>query len=83
MRRAVPVREIGGRQVTTVFDLLLAQYGVWREGLTGQWPVDYEDTSQPCTPAWQEAITSVPAGAVVRVGTGVRAHRGEDPGAAA
>ncbi|MET9365136.1 nitrate reductase subunit alpha [Streptomyces sp. NPDC006632] len=66
MRRAVPVREIGGRRVTTVFDLLLAQYGVWREGLTGQWPVDYEDASQPCTPAWQETITSVPAGAVVR-----------------
>ncbi|MEU3368942.1 nitrate reductase subunit alpha [Streptomyces sp. NPDC006711] len=66
VRRAVPVREIGGRQVTTVFDLLLAQYGVWREGLTGQWPVDYQDTSQPCTPAWQETITSVPAGAVVR-----------------
>ncbi|MFG3281741.1 nitrate reductase subunit alpha [Streptomyces sp. NPDC048111] len=66
MRRAVPVREIGGRRVTTVFDLLLAQYGVWREGLTGQWPVDYEDATQPCTPAWQETITSVPAGAVVR-----------------
>ncbi|MCX5386787.1 nitrate reductase subunit alpha [Streptomyces sp. NBC_00083] len=66
VRRAVPVREIGGRRVTTVFDLLLAQYGVWREGLTGQWPVDYEDASQPCTPAWQETITSVPAGAVVR-----------------
>ncbi|MFG2717860.1 nitrate reductase subunit alpha [Streptomyces sp. NPDC048416] len=66
LRRSVPVREFGGRRVTTVFDLLLAQYGVWREGLTGQWPVDYEDASQPCTPAWQETITSVPAGAVVR-----------------
>ncbi|GAA2472343.1 nitrate reductase subunit alpha [Streptomyces mauvecolor] len=66
VRRSVPVREVGGRRVTTVFDLLLAQYGVWREGLTGDWPVGYEDASKPCTPAWQETITSVPAGAVVR-----------------
>ncbi|WP_405806287.1 nitrate reductase subunit alpha [Streptomyces sp. NBC_01187] len=66
VRRAVPVRRIGGRVVTTVFDLLLARYGVRREGLQGQWPVSYEDAALPCTPAWQEAITSVPAAAVVR-----------------
>src|SRR5699024_3469818 len=35
--RGVPVREIDGRIVTTVFDLLLAEYGVGREGLPGQW----------------------------------------------
>ncbi|WP_030571166.1 nitrate reductase subunit alpha [Streptomyces aureocirculatus] len=64
--RAVPVRRVGGRLVTTVFDLMLTQYGVARPGLGGQWPVSYEDASTPCTPAWQEAITSVPAGAVVR-----------------
>ena len=33
MRRGVPVMEVGGRLVTTVFDLLLANYGVAREGL--------------------------------------------------
>ena len=66
VRRGVPVRRIAGRRVTTVFDLLLARYGVRREGLTGQWPASYEDASTPCTPAWQETVTSVPAGAVVR-----------------
>ncbi|MFB7599834.1 nitrate reductase subunit alpha [Streptomyces sp. NPDC056160] len=65
--RGVPVREVGGRRVTTVFDLLLAQYGVARDGLPGEWPDGYDDASQPHTPAWQEAITSVPAAAVVRV----------------
>nr|WP_242440897.1 nitrate reductase subunit alpha [Streptomyces sp. CB02923] len=66
VRRAVPVREIGGRWVTTVFDLLLARYGVHRPGLSGQWPEGYDDAELPCTPAWQESLTSVPAGAVVR-----------------
>lgn len=67
VRRSVPVREVDGRLVTTVFDLLLAQYGVGRAGLPGQWPLSYEDPALPCTPAWQEAITSVPARAAVRV----------------
>ncbi|AIA08366.1 hypothetical protein DC74_7958 [Streptomyces noursei] len=66
VRCGVPVREIGGRKVTTVFDLLLAQYGVARPGLPGDWPADYDDDARPYTPAWQETITSVPAGAVVR-----------------
>ncbi|MEU1019858.1 nitrate reductase subunit alpha [Streptomyces sp. NPDC005898] len=66
LRRAVPALRVGGRLVTTVFDLMLAQYGVGREGLPGQWPTSYEDASCPCTPAWQEAITSVSASAVVR-----------------
>ena len=35
----VPVNTTGGeRLVTTVFDLMLAQYGVGRDGLPGQWP---------------------------------------------
>ena len=57
-------RRIGGQLVTTVFDLLLAQYGVGREGLPGHWPACYDDPGQPCTPAWQEAITGVPASCV-------------------
>ncbi|AEW98491.1 nitrate reductase subunit alpha [Streptantibioticus cattleyicolor] len=65
--RDVPVRRIGGRPVTTVFDLLLARYGVRRPGLGGRWPEGYDDASVPCTPAWQEEITSVPATAVTRV----------------
>ncbi|MEW2287528.1 nitrate reductase subunit alpha [Streptomyces sp. NPDC047841] len=69
LRRSVPAVRVGGPEgplVTTVFDLLLAQYGVARDGLGGEWPASYEDAGTPCTPAWQEAITSVPAAAVVR-----------------
>ena len=67
LRRGVPVRRVGGRLVTTVFDLMLAQYGVHRDGLPGSWPTGYDDPTQPYTPAWQEPITSVPAEQVVRI----------------
>ncbi len=67
LRRGVPVRRVGGHLVTTVFDLLLAQYGVGREGLPGSWPRGYDDPDEPYTPAWQEAITSVPAQQCLRV----------------
>ncbi|MEV6481886.1 nitrate reductase subunit alpha [Streptomyces sp. NPDC051576] len=67
MMRGVPVRRVGGRLVTTVFDLMLAQYGVNRPGLPGSWPTSYEDASQPYTPAWQETITSVPAAQAARI----------------
>jgi nitrate reductase / nitrite oxidoreductase, alpha subunit len=66
IRRGVPVRRIAGRLVTTVFDLLMAQYAVGRDGLPGVWPTGYDDL-QPYTPAWQEVITSVPAAAAARV----------------
>ncbi|GAB2921879.1 nitrate reductase subunit alpha [Micromonospora polyrhachis] len=66
IRRGVPAVRVGGRLVTTVFDLLMAQYAVRRDGLPGQWPAGYDDP-QPYTPAWQEAISSVPAAAAVRV----------------
>ena len=68
LRRGVPVRRIGGRLVTTVFDLLCAQYGVARPGMPGDWPTGYDDPTQPYTPAWQEEITSVPAAAAARIG---------------
>ncbi|MFI5981768.1 nitrate reductase subunit alpha [Streptomyces sp. NPDC051555] len=67
IRRGVPVRRLGDRLVTTVFDLMLAQYGVAREGLPGEWPASYEDASQPGTPGWQESLTSVPAAQAARV----------------
>ncbi|MFJ9745531.1 hypothetical protein [Streptomyces chartreusis] len=66
MRRTVSAVRLGDRLVTTVFDLTPAQYGVGRDGLGDSRPVPYEDAATPCTPAWQEAITSVSAGAVVR-----------------
>jgi nitrate reductase alpha subunit len=67
LRRGVPVRRVHGQLVTSVYDLLLAQYGVARDGLPGEWPSSYEDASVPYTPAWQEPITGVPAPAVARV----------------
>ncbi len=67
LRRGVPARRIGDRLVTTVFDLMLAQYGVGREGLPGDWAAGYDDAATPYTPAWQEEITSVPSEAAIRV----------------
>ncbi|MFE9611042.1 nitrate reductase subunit alpha [Streptomyces sp. NPDC006012] len=70
LRRGVPAMRPngpGGPLVTTVFDLLLAQYGVARDGLPGDWPDGYEDTRTPGTPGWQEVHTSVPAAACVRI----------------
>ena len=66
--RGVPARRVDGHLVTTVYDLLLAQYAVGRDGLPGQWPTGYDDPSTPSTPAWQEEITGVSAGAAVRIG---------------
>ena len=65
--RGVPVRRVGGRLVTTVFDLVMAQYGVSRPGLPGTWPAGYDDPDAAYTPAWQEALTSVPAERAVRI----------------
>ncbi|WP_233197770.1 nitrate reductase subunit alpha [Cryobacterium sp. Y57] len=68
VRRGVPVRLVAGVLVTTVFDLLLAQYAVGRPGLPGVWPTGYDDATTPGTPAWQEEITSVPWQAAARIG---------------
>ena len=65
--RGVPVRRVGERLVTTVLDLMLAQYGVGREGLPGSWPTGYDDPSAPATPAWQQEHTGVPAQQVERL----------------
>jgi nitrate reductase alpha subunit len=67
LSRGVPTRIVAGHRVTTVFDLLLAQYGVHREGLPGVWPTGYDDAAEPYTPAWQEPITGVPAKAAERI----------------
>jgi nitrate reductase / nitrite oxidoreductase, alpha subunit len=67
LHRGVPARRVGGRLVTTVFDLVLAQYGVGRPGLPGRWPSGYDDADEPYTPAWQEPLTSVPADTCARI----------------
>ncbi|MCC6145513.1 MAG: nitrate reductase subunit alpha [Candidatus Hydrogenedentes bacterium] len=65
--RNVPVRSVetvdGPLLVCTAFDLLLAQHGVSR-GLEGDWPANYDDGSQPFTPAWQEKYTGIKASVV-------------------
>ncbi len=67
LRRGVPAVRVGQHLVTTVLDLMLAQYGVPRDGLPGQWPAGYDDAASPYTPAWQAEITSVPAEACIRI----------------
>ncbi|TLF75793.1 nitrate reductase subunit alpha [Nocardia cyriacigeorgica] len=67
LTRGVPTMFLAGKRVTTVFDLLLAQYGVARSGLPGSWPTGYDDPSEPYTPAWQESITGVPAKQAARI----------------
>lgn len=80
IRRGVPVRRVGDHLVTTVFDLLLAQYGVGRAGLPGRWPTGYDDASQPGTPAWQEQFTGVPAAKAERIGREFAANAEESRG---
>ncbi|MFT7541033.1 MAG: nitrate reductase alpha subunit, partial [Gammaproteobacteria bacterium] len=60
--RGVPVRrlELNGEvfEVTTVYDVLMAQYGVDR-GLSGEYPENYDDESGAYTPAWAERYTGI------------------------
>ncbi len=78
--RGVPTRQVNGHLVTTVCDLLLAQYGVVRAGLPGSWPTGYDDPTEPYTPAWQEAITGVSAHAAERTGREFAANAEESNG---
>lgn len=61
--RNVPVRYIetskGRIAVTTVFDLLMGQYGVGRDGLAGDYAESYDDETASYTPAWQEKRTGI------------------------
>jgi nitrate reductase / nitrite oxidoreductase, alpha subunit len=54
----------GACKVTTVFELMLAQYGV-DNGLGGEYPTSYEDDG-PYTPGWQERFTGIKADAVIQ-----------------
>jgi nitrate reductase / nitrite oxidoreductase, alpha subunit len=82
LRRGVPVRRVAGRLVTTVFDLLLAQYGVARGALDlpGDWPASYADATHPYTPAWQEAITGLAGRTVARIAREFAANAEETRG---
>ena len=69
LSRGVPVRYVetaeGRVPVTTVFDLLMAQFGVGR-GLPGDYPAGYDDDA-PYTPAWQERQTGIGRETVIRL----------------
>jgi nitrate reductase / nitrite oxidoreductase, alpha subunit len=66
--RGVPMKKIntenGEVAVTTVYDLLMGQYGVDR-GLGGDYPADYTDTDAAYTPAWQEIFTGIDSKTVI------------------
>lgn len=68
-RRGVPVIEVettdGPVLVTTVYDLIMAQFGVDR-GLPGDYPESYDDRDAAYTPAWQELFTGISADTVVQ-----------------
>jgi nitrate reductase alpha subunit len=68
--RQVPVRELdladGKALVATVFDLLVANYGIDRGFGGGNVAASY-DENIPYTPAWQETITGVPRDRVIAV----------------
>ena len=68
--RGVPAKELttvdgGTVVVTTVFDLLMAQYGVDR-GLGGQYPSGYDDEEAPYTPAWSEKYSGIGRDTLIR-----------------
>jgi len=62
IRRGVPVKYLetseGRVAVATVFDLLMAQFGVNR-GLAGDYPQSYDDATATYTPAWQEKFSGI------------------------
>ncbi len=66
--RGVPVRSIetpdGPVNVATVYDILMAQYGVNR-GLSGDYPEDYNDDGI-YTPAWAERYTGISRDTLIR-----------------
>ena len=68
LMRNVPVKKIqtaeGEVAVATVFDLLVANYGIDR-GLGGGNVAASFDDDQPYSPAWQEKITGVPRAHVI------------------
>ncbi|MEE9170393.1 MAG: nitrate reductase subunit alpha, partial [bacterium] len=67
--RGVPIRYVetakGRVVVTTVLDLLMAQFGVGRS-LEGDYPKNYDDDA-PYTPAWQEQYTHIGRDTIIRL----------------
>jgi len=68
--RNMPVRKVatkaGEVRVVTVFDLMMANYGI-DQGLGGKGLANSYDDDEPYTPAWQEKITGVARDKVITV----------------
>ena len=71
--RNVPAKRLrlgeGETLVATVFDLLVANYGLDR-GLGGAHVASSYDEMEPCTPAWAEAITGISRDRIASVARG-------------
>ena len=69
IRRGVPIKYIetnnGRILVATVFDILMANFGVNR-GLSGDYPINYDD-NKPYSPAWQEHFSGIGRKTVIRL----------------
>lgn len=67
--RGTPVKKLQTKRgeilVTTVYDLLMSQFGVNRN-LGGDYPVSYDDANQSYTPAWQEKFTGIDKNTVIK-----------------
>lgn len=81
--RRLPVRHVQGKDekilVTSVFDLLAANYGVDRGFGGGNVASSYDD-DVPYTPAWQEQITGVPRQQVIDVARGFASNAAKTEG---
>ncbi len=69
LSRSVPIKRFetaeGPVLCATIFDILMAQFGVGR-GLPGAYPASYDDDI-PYTPAWQESYTGIDRQTVIRL----------------
>ena len=70
-KRQVPVKYVqtteGRVAVTTVFDLNIANVGVARPGLSGDYSKNYDD-DRAHSPAWQEKYTGIGRDTVIQMG---------------
>ncbi|WP_236251445.1 molybdopterin-dependent oxidoreductase, partial [Lactiplantibacillus plantarum] len=72
LKRHVPVQTVtfadgSQRLVTTVYELMLAQYGIDQGNHDQLAASGYDDTNSRYTPAWQETVTGVKASLVVQI----------------
>lgn len=72
LTRHVPAMEVTDKEgntqlVTTVFDLMMSQYGIKRYAEDTLAADGYDDAESPYTPAWQEKITGVKQSLVIQI----------------